>query len=57
MKTKILISIFLLTGFGNIISAQLEVISLWPGVAPGSEEWTQKETQYLNDQGQQMVLP
>jgi len=55
MKTKILISIFLLTGFGNIISAQLEVISLWPGVAPGSEEWTQKETQYLNDQGQQMV--
>jgi len=55
MKTKILISVFLLSGFSNIISAQQEVIPLWPGVAPGSENWTQKEVQYLNEQGQQMV--
>jgi len=55
MKGKILISILLLSGFGNIIFAQQEEIPLWPGVAPGSEEWTQKEVMYLNDQGQQMV--
>ena len=35
--------------------AQQQVIQLWPGAAPGSETWTQKEVRYLNDQKQQMV--
>ena len=55
MKTKISISLFVLLGIGNVISAQQEVIPLWPGTAPGSENWTQQEIQYLNDQKQQMV--
>jgi acetyl esterase/lipase len=55
MKTKILLSLFVLLGIGSAISAQQEVIPLWPGTAPGSENWTQKEIQYLNEQGQQMV--
>jgi hypothetical protein len=55
MKTKALLSLFILLGIGNVISAQQEVIPLWPGIAPGSETWTQKEVQYLNEQGQQMV--
>ena len=50
-----LISFFALMGIGNIVLAQQEVIPLWPGTAPGSENWTQKEIQYLNDQKQQMV--
>jgi acetyl esterase/lipase len=37
------------------IHAQQQVIPLWPAVAPGSEGWTQKEIQYLNDQKQQMI--
>jgi len=37
------------------IRAQHQVIPLWPGVAPGSESWTQQEIRYLNDQKQQMV--
>jgi acetyl esterase/lipase len=55
MQTKILLSLFILLGIGNIISAQQEIIPLWPDIAPGSENWTQKEVQYLNEQGQQMV--
>jgi acetyl esterase/lipase len=55
MKTKILLSLFILIGIRNVISAQQEVIPLWPGTAPGSETWIQKEVQYLNDQGQQMI--
>jgi acetyl esterase/lipase len=39
----------------NVISAQQQVIQLWPGTAPGSESWTQKEVRYLNEQGQQMI--
>ena len=27
-------------------SAQLAVIPLWPGAAPGSENWTQKEVEF-----------
>jgi acetyl esterase/lipase len=55
MKGEIFISLFALMGIGNIILAQQEIIPLWPGTAPGSENWTQKEVQYLNDQRQQMV--
>jgi acetyl esterase/lipase len=35
-------------------SAQQTVIPVWPGVAPGSENWTQKEVAYLNGK-QKMV--
>jgi acetyl esterase/lipase len=35
-------------------SAQ-QVIPVWPGAAPGSENWTQKEVEYLNPQKQRMV--
>jgi acetyl esterase/lipase len=35
-------------------SAQ-QVFSVWPGVAPGSEHWTQKEVEYLDPQKQRMV--
>jgi len=35
--------------------SQQREIPLWPGVAPGSEGWTQQEVRYLNDQKQQMV--
>ena len=37
------------------LQAQQQVIPIWPGSAPGSESWTQKEVQYLNDQKQQMI--
>lgn len=36
------------------VSAQQMVIPVWPGVAPGSESWTQKEVEYLNGR-QKMV--
>ncbi|MCX6302873.1 MAG: alpha/beta hydrolase [Bacteroidia bacterium] len=55
MKTRILLSLLILLEIGNVISAQQELIPLWPGTAPGSESWTQTEVQYLNEQGQQMV--
>jgi acetyl esterase/lipase len=35
--------------------AQEQVIPVWPGVAPGSENWTQKEVDYLNPQKEAMV--
>ncbi len=35
--------------------AQQTVIALWPGVAPGSETWTQKELEYLNPRQEKMV--
>lgn len=52
MKRNVLLTIIILQSF--TIKAQ-EVIPLYPGIAPGSESWTQTEVQYLNDQGQQMV--
>ncbi len=36
------------------VSGQQMVIPVWPGVAPGSESWTQKEVEYLNGK-QKMV--
>jgi acetyl esterase/lipase len=55
MKKTVFIILFYLVIIGGIARAQQQVIPLWPGVAPGSENWTQKEVQYLNDQKQQMV--
>jgi acetyl esterase/lipase len=45
----------LLFAFSINLCAQQHEIPLWPGIAPGSENWTQKEVQYLNDQKQQMI--
>jgi acetyl esterase/lipase len=39
----------------SLISAQQKIIPVWPGVAPGSELWSHKEIQYVNEQNQQMV--
>jgi len=47
--------LFLLLSVSVTIQAQRQVIPIWPGIAPGSESWSQKEIQYLNDQNQQMV--
>ncbi len=44
-----------LFGLSMIVSAQKQVIPVWPGVAPGSENWTQKEVEYLNPQKQTMI--
>ena len=39
ISTAISIATFLLLS----CSARAQVINIWPGVAPGSENWTQKE--------------
>jgi acetyl esterase/lipase len=36
-------------------SAEQQVIPLWPGVAPGSESWPQKEIEYSGARGEKMV--
>jgi acetyl esterase/lipase len=36
-------------------AAQQPVIPVWPGAAPGSEEWAQKEVEYLSSGKQKMV--
>ncbi len=41
--------------FGISIFAQDQVIPLWEGTAPGSENWSQEEVQYKNEMGQNMV--
>ena len=39
-------AIVLMLGAATVLSAQSQVVDLWPGVAPGSEHWTQKEAEY-----------
>jgi acetyl esterase/lipase len=34
---------------------QEQIISLWPGVAPGSESWTHQEVEYRGERNQQMM--
>ncbi len=55
MKNTIIFGFLLLCVVTPGLHAQQQVIPLWPGAAPGSENWTQKEVQYLNDQKQQMI--
>jgi len=38
-----------------VLCAQQQVIPVWPGTAPGSENWTQKEVDYLSKSGAKMV--
>jgi hypothetical protein len=40
-----IVLVFLLPGSG---SAAPQVVSVWPGVAPGSEKWTKKERSVEN---------
>jgi acetyl esterase/lipase len=55
MKNKLtIIAVIFLLGIFSM-KAQQQVIPLWPGTAPGSENWTQKEVQYRNSQGQEMI--
>jgi acetyl esterase/lipase len=51
-RLSLIISFFL---FASLMQAQQKIIPIWPGAAPGSESWTYKEVQYLNEQNQQMV--
>lgn len=37
------------------LPAQQQVIPVWPGAAPGSEHWTQKEVEFLTPQKEAMV--
>lgn len=39
---------------GVVCGAQ-QVVFLWPGTAPGSEQWTQKEIEYRDQRGEAMV--
>ncbi len=55
MKIKSHIICLLLILITVHLNAQQQEIPLWPGTAPGSQTWTQKEVQYLNDQNQQMI--
>ena len=41
-----LMFVFFMT-FTTALPAQSKVIYLWPEGAPGSEHWTQKETEYM----------
>jgi acetyl esterase/lipase len=45
----------LLLSLAPAAHAQDRVIPIWPGVAPGSENWTQKEAEYRTPQGQRWV--
>ena len=38
-----------------IASAQEKVLPVWPGVAPGSENWTQKEVEYPGGDKRKMI--
>lgn len=53
-KSKLVNSVFL-TFFALNVLGQVQIIPLWTGLAPGSENWTQKEVQYQNGQNQAMV--
>jgi acetyl esterase/lipase len=44
-----------LLGAPGIALTQQPVFPVWPGVAPGSETWKQKEVEYLNPGKQKMV--
>jgi len=55
MKKRLLVVSIMLVVLMHILKAQVTTVSIWPGVAPGSEKWTQKEVQYLSDKKQQMI--
>jgi acetyl esterase/lipase len=46
---------FLATVLAGSASAQQRVIPIWPGAAPGSENWTQQETEFQSPEKQTWV--
>jgi hypothetical protein len=50
-----LIAAFVLLAPAFPARAEPPAIQVWPGIAPGSETWTQKEVEYLNPEGERMV--
>ena len=44
-----------LLALATLLPAQRLVIPVWPGAAPGSEDWTQKEVDFLSPQKEKMV--
>ncbi len=53
MKEPLFVLLFLLSI--TVSQAQQQIIPLWNEVAPGSEKWNQKEVQYKNEYGQDMI--
>ena len=47
MKARAAITICILFSLGNVVHGE-EVIRLYPGPAPGTEEWTHEEKQYFS---------
>ena len=48
--------VFILFSLVTTANAQTKIIPLWPGVAPGSENWIQKEVWYRNDWDQKKMV-
>ena len=48
--------VFILFSLVTTANAQTKIIPLWPGIAPGSENWTQKEVWYSNDWDQKKMV-
>jgi acetyl esterase/lipase len=48
MKAKNLVFFLYLILTASAISAQQQVFQIWPGIAPGSEKWKQKEVEFGN---------
>ena len=47
--------VIILSGVSMMAYAEQMVLPIWPGAAPGSETWTQKEVTYQNPQKEAMV--
>jgi hypothetical protein len=45
-SSTVTVAILALLASGSAVRAQQTVVRLWPGGAPGSESWTQKEVEY-----------
>src|SRR5690242_11734197 len=45
----------ILLGVSMTAHAQQPVLPVWPDIAPGSENWKQKEVEYLNPQKEKIV--
>jgi acetyl esterase/lipase len=48
LKARLCAITIIVFSFSIAASSQQKVIPLWPGVAPGSENWTQHEQQYVS---------
>jgi acetyl esterase/lipase len=55
-KTVSLTALVVICGLWTAAFAQQRVIPVWPGAAPGSETWTQKEVEYTNPLTQEKMV-